>query len=535
MRVWREKIAEKTTAAGAKAGLPNLLAIIDVGTTAIRMDIAEIPAGGPPRVLETLQQAVNLGRDTFTGGRIRQTTIEECADVLTDFRQVMAEYGITRDDQIRAVGTSAILEAENPDAFLDRIYVATRINVVPVEQSEVNRLTYVALYGFLGEEPSLKEGKVLTVEVGGGSTKLLLVEDGHVRYSNTFRLGSLRMKETLEKHRTPADRIRALVEQHIQRVVDQMRQSVPADSVPSVVAIAGDMRMAMSRLVPDWTPRQTARLAPGAFSVVEKVAVTPADQLVRKHRIPYHEAETAGPTLLSYVRVARAFKAKQLIITGLSLRHGVLLDECARGLWSEAFAGEVLHSATALGEKFHYEREHCQHVADLCAKLFRELQPEHGMESRYEVILRTAAILHEIGGFVSNRSHHKHSMYLIMNGDLFGLSRRDVLLVALVARYHRRSVPRMTHEEYAELGRDDRIAVSKLAAILRVADSLERSHAQRVRDVVFAREGNQFVITVRGVEDVTLERLALEEKGGLFETVYGLKVILRTATAEGTV
>ena len=123
-------------------------------------------------------------------------------------------------------------------------------------------------------------------------------------------------------------------------------------------------------------------------------------------------------------------------------------------------------------------------------------------------------------------------MYLILNSDLFGLTRNDMTLIALVARYHRRAMPSPTHPEYTSLDRDNRIAVSKMAAILRVADAMDRNHVQQLSDLTFAREPGQFIITVRGVEDLTIERMAMKEKGAMFEEVYGIPVVLREERAQ---
>ncbi|MEI6218148.1 MAG: exopolyphosphatase [bacterium] len=524
---------KKTAIVPGKPQGARPMAVIDVGATAVRMDIAEISAAGVIRTLDSLQRAVNLGRDTFSGGRIRQATIEECVGILQDYRRVMGEYGIVSDDQVRAVATSSIMEADNGDAFLDRIYITTRINVTPVEESEVNRLTYVALYRLLEREPFLKEGNALIIEVGGGITKVLLIQDGAVTRSSVFRLGALSIRETLEKQRTPADRIRAVMEQHIQRTVEEMRHTIAVDNVQNVIAIAGDMRLAMSKLLPEWKEDQTVKLSSGSFSAIEKIAIISADELVRKHHIPYHEAETAGPALLVYTRVARAFKAKQIVVSMLSLREGMLVDESAGGLWTESFTAQILNSARSLGEKYAYDRLHAANVMELALTLFRMLRSEHHMDAHLEALLKVAATLHEIGLFVNNRSHHKHSMYLIQNSDVFGLSSEDMLLAGLVARYHRRSPPKPTHEGFSLLDREGRIAVSKLAALLRVADALDRRDTQRIREIVLSREGGQLVITAPNVEDVTLERLAMEEKADMFEDVYGLKVILRTSGGSG--
>ena len=151
------------------------------------------------------------------------------------------------------------------------------------------------------------------------------------------------------------------------------------------------------------------------------------------------------------------------------------------------------------------------------------------MPQRNEVLLYIAALLHEVGLFVSNRSHHKHSMYLIRNSELFGLGKKDLLLAALVARYHRRASPQPTHEGYATLERDERVAVSKMAAILRLAVALDESRSQRIHEVICSREDSRLVISVPMVEDLSLEQLSLKQNGSMFEETYGMPVLLRMA------
>jgi exopolyphosphatase/guanosine-5'-triphosphate,3'-diphosphate pyrophosphatase len=160
--------------------------------------------------------------------------------------------------------------------------------------------------------------------------------------------------------------------------------------------------------------------------------------------------------------------------------------------------------------------------------LFRALQAEHQLDSRYELLLYLSGLLHEIGLFVSNRSYHKHSFYLIINSELFGLAKQDMLVMALVARYHRRASPKPIHEGYNTLDRERRIAVAKLAAMLRVAAALDRSYSQRVDEIRVSRERSKLVIEVPDVDDLSLEQLALKQTGSLFEEIFGIPVLLRT-------
>ena len=259
------------------------------------------------------------------------------------------------------------------------------------------------------------------------------------------------------------------------------------------------------------------------------------DKLVKTHHLSFPDAETLGPALLAYLTLAKAAKLDHVYITNVNLRDGLLQEMAHRGQWNEAFVNQIIRSAVELGRKFISTKPHSMHVAHLCRQLFRGLQDDHHLEPRYEVILYIAAVLHEIGLFISNASHHKHSMYIINNSEIFGLSRRDVHLVWLVARYHRRASPKPAHPGYAMLDRETRVAVAKLAAILRVADALERSHSQRISEIRCKHETGRLVISVPKVDDLSLEQLALLQKGSLFEETYGMKVLLRKGRAERNV
>ena len=519
-------------AAPASPARGRTLAVIDIGSTSVRMEIAEVAPDGALRTLDRLQKPVPLGRDTFTHGRISQESIQTCVDILKGFRRVMEEYGVTAPAQMRAVATSSVREAQNRDTFLDRLYMATRINVEAIEESEETRLTYLAVHGIVKHEPDLQKGDSLIIEVGGGDTELLLVQDGHVTYSNSYRIGTLRMREMLDQHRAPEKKLPAILAQQIQLSVDQMRRSVPVSRAARLVAVAGDARFAASHLSPQWAEQSLARLEVKPFAAfAKKLAPMSVDELVRTYRVSYAEATTIAPALMAYAQIAKMFEVETVLVPKTSLRQGLLLELLGGETRTKEFTGQVVYSALALGTKYGFDARHARQVADLTLQLYRELQPEHQLGPRFELILHIAALLHEIGSFVSDRSHHKHSMYLILNSDLFGISRHDTALIALVARYHRRAAPQPYHEVFSTLERDDRLAVVKLAAILRVADALDRNHMQQARELAFAREKGRFVITVRDMEDLTLERMALADKGGMFKDVYGMEVVLRADTA----
>ena len=505
------------------------VAVVDIGATSVRMAIAEIDSRSSVRILEEVSQVVSLGHDTFSTQRISRKSIEECAIVLRSCRRLMQEYGITRPEQMRIVATSAVREASNRLAFIDRMFIATGLEVESLDEAEVNRITYMGVQPLLQGTASLSSVKTIVVEVGSGSTEVLVVRGGNVLFSNTYRLGSLRMLEQVDRLNTSMAKQRTIIESQVHRFVHQIFEHVDSDKLVQMVALGGDMRLAANNLNSTHLGRDLRSVSLADLTnFARMIGGLREEDLVARFGVSYADAETLWPALLSYIYLARESQLPVLHVAETNLRDGLLSDLAVRDAWTAEFRNQIIRSAINLGRKLAFDETHARHVATLSRKLFSDLAAEHQLDQRMELILYLAALLHEVGLFVNARSHHKHAMYLIRNSELFGLSEKDQLLVALVVRYHRRSSPQPDHEGYSTLERNDRVAVAKLAAILRLAIALDESRSQRISNIRCRREEDRLVILTHGVEDVSLEQLTVRQSGELFEEIFGMSVLLRS-------
>ncbi|HBE68892.1 MAG TPA: exopolyphosphatase [Planctomycetaceae bacterium] len=510
-----------------------MVAVVDIGATSVRMAIAEISSSGTERVIESLSQPITLGKDTFTQRRISRVSIEQCVNVLKSYRKLLNEYGIDSPDKVRVVATSAVREASNRLAFLDRVYVATGFEVQPLDEAEVNRITYMGIQPLLQKDPDNSSKKSVVIEVGGGSTEVLVVQRGNVLFSHNYRLGTLRLLEVLDDSDVLPAKRRAVLESQILRVVGRILEHVSSDGTLNMIAIGGDVRFAARHLIEDWDPNELSFIEAEALNeFTRKILRMSDDEVVTQYGLNFQAAETVAPALLSYVLLARGFQQKRIAIANTNLRDGLIQDLATGELWTANFRSQIVRSAVGLGRRFDFDEQHARHVAVLSRSLFKSLKEYHGLDAKAELILHLASLLHEIGLYINVRGNHKHAMYLIRNSDLFGLSRRDVLLVSLVVRYHRRSSPMPQHENYANLSRRERVLVSKLAAVLRIAIALDDSRSQRIKQVRCETDSRRCVIIAQGVEDVSLEQLALRQSGNLFQEVFGRAVQLRPAPRE---
>ena len=516
----------------ADKSAPKAVAAIDIGSNSVRMLVAQVSPDGHIEVLERTQRPVRLGHDTFVAGRLMQRTMNAAITILRDYKKLITTYAV---ETVRAVATSAVREASNGDAFVDRVAMAVDIDVEVLDPAEESRLTVSAVREAGLGDLGVNSGKGLIVDVGGGSTLLTALQDGEIAASESCALGSIRLLEHLATANEPVERGVDILRRQIANVVDVLKRSMPLEQAQSFIAVGEDARFAAQRAgEPVPTNELAYTMSRKAFDrlVADCVRQTP-EKLSRKYALPFANAERLTPALLICQAFLRATSLDRLISCGVSMRDGLLLDLARRVTGDEdpELAESVVRSARSIGEKYRYDARHGEHVAALSLRLFDELQKEHGLTPRHRLLLHVAGILHEAGKFVSNRAHHKHSYYLIANSEVFGLRRDELQVVADVARYHRRAEPKATHFEYLTLPREDRVAVNKLAAILRVADALERGHAQQVRDFQVELRPGELILYVSGVTDLTLERQAIAEKGDMFEDTYGLTVRLEESAA----
>ena len=513
----------------------RVVAAIDVGSSALRLDVAEVGAQGDVKLLESLRQGVRLGRDVFTKGRVEQDTLRRCVAILKNYGRLLKEYGVTRADQLRAVATSFAREAANRDMFVDRVSTATGIDLIVLEESEEARLTYLAVRDLLEAAGLLAAGNVAVLEIGSGQTILLYIRGGRVTVAQSFRSGALRTRERVKSGGATGPQLKGVLKAYATELVDQIVQAIPREKISALVVMGAGARFAAEEsgaqpVAPGSrvAVAATARLA----ELADQVAATPAVALVKAHKMAFQDAETVAPALMSVAQAARALKVKEVYVAQATLRDGLLRDMAMRDHRSAGFEEQVLYSAQTLAARYGADEAHGRNVEAAAAALFDELREEHQLGGHERLLLRAAALLHDIGMFVNSRAHHKHAMYLLLNSDLFGLTRHDMQIVATVARYHRKALPSPAHPEFASLPQDDRMTVVKLAAILRVADALERTHRETPRVLEFRREADRFVILLRDMEDLTMERLALKDKGNLFADVFGLVPELRELRTE---
>ena len=503
---------------------PAIRASIHVGASAISMLILDCGDLEKPVPLEFLEQPLPLGRDIFSKGLVSRTTTERAVEILAGYLITLRELGAGINEVSRIVVTNILSEASNKEAVSNRLSVATGLSIGILDDGEMTRLVYLKTLRRLHEIDSMKKRVTLVAHVGPGNTRALLFAKGHIDEYESYRLGTHRAAELIEASFTEGEAQLRLIRDNAAGPISRLQFDLREHQVEELVLIGYEIQLLAPYLLK--SENATRCTVKALRTLCQEAARLPEDQRASTYQLDYHTAEALLPALQINLSIAEAFGVKYIHIPTSDYERGLLHDLPFSSELTREFEAEVIRSASHLAEKYETHSNHAEQVAFLCKRLFEETQQLHKLSDQDSLLLHVAAIVHEVGGFVSPHAHHKHSQYIILNSEIFGLSFQERTLVALIARYHRMSPPKPTHTLYESLPHSERIRVSKLASLLRVADALERTHSNRVRDLTITIERTKLILQLKDVSDATAERLALEGKADLFRDIFGLEVII---------
>ncbi|MBE2254368.1 MAG: Ppx/GppA family phosphatase [Myxococcus sp.] len=492
----------------------EVLAAIDVGTNAVRLEIAMAFADGTLETLHTERDPVRPGEGLFKTGVISKEVAGRLVSTLRRYAVVCKRHGA----RVRAVATSALREAKNRDEIVRRVKREAGVTLDVVSGREEARLICL---GVLAGKP---EGqRALCIDIGGGSTEVISALGEQPKELWSVDIGAVRLTELFEvKGEVPRRQLtlmRSFVRELMEESIPHGVGGLPRTALGSSGTIGAVVTHARSEGVGHATLLEVSR-------TVE--ALADMDLAKRRKRFDPRRADivTAGAVILE--SVMKHLKVQSVTAVDRGLREGVLVDLVRR---KKQQAGEVsfADAAIAVGRRFGFGEAHGRQVAKLALTLFDALGPVHKLPAAARPWLEAAALLHDIGHAVNYQRHHKHAFYLISNVDLPGLSDRERLMVATIARFHRRTAPELTHELMAPFTPTERRVVRRCATLLRVADSLDRSHHQPVQQLQLASRGRTVWLKVKSRQSIDLELWDVEHEVGLFREVFGRALVVTGA------
>ena len=498
------------------------IAAIDVGSNAIRLAIANPNADGGYQTIYSVREPVRLGQDVFTKGTISGHTIDRSIQTFTDFKQKLEQHHVTH---VKAVGTSALREATNRDSVLKSIAKSTGIEISIIGGEEEARLIHLAAKQAI----NLKSKVALLIDIGGGSVEVVLADDTTILATESYSMGSVRLLKILDEKAGGEERFNQLVTEYVDATQRRLEREIGNQKIDVCVGTGGSIE-AIGDLRRDMFDKNSNQkvTVDELKSLVKKLRGTTFEERIQDLRLRPDRADVIVPAAIVLLKIVQQAGVSEVVIPGVGLKDGVLLEILSqlRDQEKQTRREQVVESARRLGKKYFYDEKHAVIVARLAMQIFDQMQTFHELDSEARLVLEVAALLHDIGHYVNVANHHKHTMYLIQSSPLIGLTQLQMEMVANVARYHRKSAPKSQHKPYEDLAPKQRLTISKLAAILRLADALDHEHASTVESVDIEYKRPRFQFRLKGKGDMLLEKWALAAKRDLFESVFDANVVV---------
>ncbi|MEI7832305.1 MAG: Ppx/GppA phosphatase family protein [bacterium] len=506
----------------------RVVAFMDLGTNSVRLLVVRINGNGTWTVLTQQKMMVRLGEGEFTQQHLQLEAMVRTAEAIRQLGELAHSFGA---EEIHAVATAATREAENQGEFLELVRAASGINLHVIAGKEEARLIY------LGVSRSVNIGKkaALFIDIGGGSTEIAIGDSQQFSYLDSLKLGAIRLTNTErsgfagkvapKRYARLQDEVRNIAVRSLQ----QLRQQAPklvygsSGTIENLATIAA--RMAGNT-------RQT----PAPFMTLEQlrfvVTLLCSLPIAQRRMLPGLNPDRAD-IIIAGAAILETLMAElnltEIHVSDRGLRDGLLVDYLERGEETSEMARLSLRarSVRQLGRLCNYDEVHAEQVARLAVSLFDSAKAAelHNLGTAEKELLGWAARLHDIGLFLNYANHHAHSYYFIRNAELLGFDQTEAAIMATAVLFHRKTLPRSKNPEYAVLDEASQRTVRLLCIFLRVAETLDRSHANLVQDVHLTPTNNRLALEIIHEQPCPLELQGVRVHGPALEKTFGRKVM----------
>jgi exopolyphosphatase/guanosine-5'-triphosphate,3'-diphosphate pyrophosphatase len=502
------------------------IAAIDIGTNSVHMIVVQVRPDLSFEVIDREKDMVRLGAGGLDGRSLTPTAMNAALQTLSKFKRIAESHKV---DEIVAAATSATREADNGGDFIGEVDRQTGIKIRVISGTEEARLIHLAA----GYGVDIGGSTAVVVDIGGGSVEITLGTATHLTVGRSFKVGVIRLTERFVKSDPLSGGEERRLTKHLNREMGSYIDQIVGRKFDRVIGTSGTILslglMAASQDGHTPADLRNRRISAKALHRLRKHLVeSDIEERLKTPGMDPRRADLSVAGSVLFDTIIRRLGAEEFILCDLALREGIVLDyihrNSARIRKVERYPDVRRRSIVELGERCGYWSEHAQQVARLSLNIFDQTRSVHGLSDKEREWLEYGALLHDVGVHISYERHHRHSYYLIKNGDLRGFDPQEIEVIALIARYHRQATPKKSHDGYGDLKGPLRRAVKVLSAMVRLAEGLDRSHAQALAGVDLYPRGDDYLARLRATGDAELELWAAHRHVSPLEAVLGKPV-----------
>lgn len=503
----------------------SIFSAIDVGSNDVSMKIYQISKSGGIKQLDYVSQYLAIGRDTYRYGKIGNGLVDELCQVLLRFQKKMEEY---RVDDYFACASSAFREASNREVILDQVKLKTGIDIKVVSNSERHYLMYKGIASRKTDFNKVIQKNTAILDMGAGSVQISVFDKQALALTQNLKIGAMRIQGLLSNQQDRIIGFQDMLIEYISNELDTFSNYYMKDrSVKNIIAV-GDEIEAMKKIVPELAI-QDSITGTQMEQIYKRVASAQPQNLAEQYGLPIEVATILLPAAMVYKIFLERSKAELIWTPGIDLCDSIAADyanEKGKVLLNHDFQQDILSIARNIAKRYHCNKVHIADVLEIALPIFDRMKKIHGLTNRERLLLQIAVILHDCGKYINMNAGGNEAYNIIMATEIIGLSHKERELVANIVKYNTIWLP-----SYMELNqgmsRDDYIIISKLTAILRVANALDRSHKQKIDKISVSLQDNILYLKTDTIADISLEKALFSTKANFFEEVYGILPVIK--------
>jgi len=490
----------------------HTFAAIDIGSYELEMKIFELSARKGMREIDCIRYRLEMGKDTYSIGKISTEKVEDLCEILQSFVTIMIGYQVSK---YRAYATSAIRESRNRVMLLDYIEKKTGLKIEVLENSEQRFLDYKSIASKENEFNKIIQKGTAIIDVGGGSVQISLFDKDRLVTTQNIRIGNLRLREKISSLERKTPHYEPLVEELVNHELNNFKKIYMRECEVKNLIVVGDHIGELTKC--------SSFSAKEFLELYQEVISYSIDDIAQRYEMPAESVSLLMPSLIIYKRFLEGIGAETIWMPGLNLCDGIAYEYAQQNKIIKSghdFDEDIIAAARNMAKRYMCSKSHIKILEELALKIFDKTKKLHGLSKRERLLLQIAVILHECGDYISLSNAAECSYRIIMATEIIGLSKIEQEIIANVVRYNAL--------EFEYLGKsNDYLLIAKLTAILRIANAMDHSHKQKFKDVRIILKENVLQITVVTPEDISLEKGLFPEKAAFFEEVFHILPVIK--------
>ena len=503
-------------------------AAIDVGSYELAMKIFEFSPKTGMKEIDHIRHRIDLGNDTFAAGKISYEKVDELCSILREFADIMKTY---RVEGYKAYGTSAIRETDNTAIILDQIRQRTGISIGVLSNSEQRFLDYKSIALKSADFGKIIEKGTAILDIGGGSIQLSLFDKDTLVATQNLRIGVLRLQELLDKLNVKPSKHEGLLEEMIDSQLSVFKRMYLKDrNVENIIVVDDYVSMLLQKRIAG-SQRSGYVDSEGYGRFMEYLRTHSKEEAAAHFDVSEESLRLIGISATLIRRVVKLMDAKLIWAPGVTLCDGIAYEYAEKNkilVPKHDFEQDIVACARNISKRFLGSKRRGETLEHICVTIFDSCKRLHGLGKRERLLLRIAALLHDCGKYISMNRTAQCSYEIVMSTEIIGLSHREREIIANAIRFNTEEF--VSFEEFSmgcSLDRNDYLLTAKISAILRVANSMDRSHKQKFKNVKVTLKDRELIVVVDTVEDITLEQGLFSHKADFFESIFSIRPIIR--------